>query len=226
MKRVGIVSALADESTYLRENLGEYLGAESGAYEVHKYDCEGKQVYLINSGVGEVAAALAAQYLALEYKVEMILNAGLVGSLSKELKRGALALVNEVVHYDFSPSYTDESVMGIHVGRDSAILTPDISPADLSEHLSAMPRVRIASGDKFVNSSSFKQMLVTKFDCKICDMESAGLFFACEKFSLPLIMVKCVSDNADENADVSFDQAVSGGVKEYVAAVRELLTKV
>ena len=226
MKRVGIVSALADESTYLRENLGEYLGAESGAYEVHKYDCEGKQVYLINSGVGEVAAALAAQYLALEYKVEMILNAGLVGSLSKELKRGALALVNEVVHYDFSPSYTDESVMGIHVGRDSAILTPDISPADLSEHLSAMPRVRIASGDKFVNSSSFKQMLVTKFDCKICDMESAGLFFACERFSLPLIMVKCVSDNADENADVSFDQAVSGGVKEYVTAVRELLTKV
>lgn len=226
MKRVGIVSALADESTYLRENLGEYLGAESGAYEVHKYDCEGKQVYLINSGVGEVAAALAAQYLALEYKVEMILNAGLVGSLSKELKRGALALVNEVVHYDFSPSYTDESVMGIHVGRDSAILTPDISPADMSEHLSAMPRVRIASGDKFVNSSSFKQMLVTKFDCKICDMESAGLFFACEKLSLPLIMVKCVSDNADENADVSFDQAVSGGVKEYVAAVRELLTKV
>lgn len=226
MKRVGIVSALADESTYLRENLGEYLGAESGAYEVHKYDCEGKQVYLINSGVGEVAAALAAQYLALEYKVEMILNAGLVGSLSKELKRGALALVNEVVHYDFSPSYTDERVMGIHVGRDSAILTPDISPADMSEHLSAMPRVRIASGDKFVNSSSFKQMLVTKFDCKICDMESAGLFFACEKFSLPLIMVKCVSDNADENADVSFDQAVSGGVKEYVAAVRELLTKV
>lgn len=226
MKRVGIVSALADESTYLRENLGEYLGAESGAYEVHKYNCEGKQVYLINSGVGEVAAALAAQYLALEYKVEMILNAGLVGSLSKELKRGALALVNEVVHYDFSPSYTDESVMGIHVGRDSAILTPDISPADLSEHLSAMPRVRIASGDKFVNSSSFKQMLVKKFDCKICDMESAGLFFACERFSLPLIMVKCVSDNADENADVSFDQAVSGGVKEYVTAVRELLTKV
>ena len=156
----------------------------------------------------------------------MILNAGLVGSLSKELKRGALALVNEVVHYDFSPSYTDESVMGIHVGRDSAILTPDISPADLSEHLSAMLRVRIASGDKFVNSSSIKQMLVKKFDCKICDMESAGLFFACEKFSLPLIMVKCVSDNADENADVSFDQAVSGGVKEYVTAVRELLTKV
>ena len=226
MKRVGIVSALADESTYLRENLGKYLGADSGAYEVHKYDCEGKQVFLINSGVGEVAAALSAQYLVMRYDVEMILNAGLVGSLSADLKRGALALVNEVVHYDFSASYTDESIMGVHVGRDSAVLTPDITPAVLSEHLSAMPRVRIASGDKFINSSSFKQMLADKFDCKICDMESAGLFFACEKFSLPLIMVKCVSDNADEDADVSFDKAIGGGVKEYVAAVRELLTKV
>ena len=175
---------------------------------------------------GALAAALAAQYLALKYKAEMILNVGLVGSLSKDLKRGALALVNEVVHYDFSPSYTDESVLGIHVGRDSAILTPDISPAARSEHLSAMPLVRIASGDKFVNSSDFKRMLVDKFDCKICDMESAGLFFACERFSLPLIMVKCVSDNADEDADVSFDQALSGGVREYVAAVRELLAKV
>ena len=226
MKRVGIVTALADESTYLRENIGKYLGVDEGVYEVHRYDCEGKEVYLINSGVSEVAAALAAQYLALKYKAEMILNVGLVGSLSKDLKRGALALVNEVVHYDFSPSYTDESVLGIHVGRDSAILTPDISPAARSEHLSAMPLVRIASGDKFVNSSDFKRMLVEKFDCKICDMESAGLFFACERFSLPLIMVKCVSDNADEDADVSFDQALSGGVREYVAAVRELLAKV
>ena len=66
MKRVGIVTALADESTYLRENIGKYLGVDEGVYEVHRNDCEGKEVFLINSGVGEVAAALAAQYFALK----------------------------------------------------------------------------------------------------------------------------------------------------------------
>ena len=44
MKRVGIVTALADESTYLRENIGKYLGVDEGVYEVHRYDCEGKEV--------------------------------------------------------------------------------------------------------------------------------------------------------------------------------------
>ena len=72
MERVGIVTALADESAVLRENLGQYMGTDSGAYEVHKYLLEGKSVYLINSGVGEIAAALAAQYLALQYKAEAI----------------------------------------------------------------------------------------------------------------------------------------------------------
>lgn len=223
MERVGIVTALADESAVLRENLGQYMGTDSGAYEVHKYLLEGKSVYLINSGVGEIAAALAAQYLALQYKADAILNVGLVGSLNKDLKRGCLALVKEAVHYDFSRSYTDASCMGIHIGRDSAILTPDISIAEKSEHLSLLPKVRIASGDKFVNDSAFKEMLVNKFGCDICDMESAGLFFACERFDLPLIMVKCVSDNADEGADVSFNEVVNAGVGQYVTCVKELL---
>ena len=83
MERVGIVTALADESAILRENLGQYLGADCGVYEVHKYLLEGKQVYLINSGVGEIAAAMAAQYLAMQYKIEIVLNVGLVGSLNK-----------------------------------------------------------------------------------------------------------------------------------------------
>lgn len=223
MERVGIVTALADESAILRENLGQYLGADCGVYEVHKYLLEGKQVYLINSGVGEIAAAMAAQYLAMQYKIEIVLNVGLVGSLNKNLRRGMLALVKEVVHYDFTPSYSDISRMGIHIDRDSAILTPSIAIAEKSEHFSELPKVRIASGDKFVNDSAFKNMLVERFSCDICDMESAGLFFVCERYNLPLIMVKCVSDNADESADESFNEAINAGVGQYVARVKELL---
>ena len=83
--------------------------------------------------------------------------------------------------------------------------------------------MRIASGDKFVNDSAFKNMLVERFSCDICDMESAGLFFVCERYNLPLIMVKCVSDNADEGADESFSRVVDAGVGQYVACVKELL---
>lgn len=223
MKRVGIVTALADESDVLRDNLGQYLGTIEGAFVVYKYLLEGKQIFLINSGVGEIAAAMAAQYLITDCHADIILNVGLVGSLSKSLKRGMLALVKEVVHYDFTRSYSDPSCTGIHIGRDSAILTPDISVAEKSERLFLLPKVRIASGDKFVNDSAFKEMLVTKFNCDICDMESAGLFFVCERFNLPLIMVKCVSDNADEDADENFNHAINAGVGQYVSGVKELL---
>ena len=113
--------------------------------------------------------------------------------------------------------------MGIHIDRDSAILTPSIAIAEKSEHLAVLPKVRIASGDKFVNDSAFKNMLVERFSCDICDMESAGLFFVCERYNLPLIMVKCVSDNADESADESFNEAINAGVGQYVACVKELL---
>lgn len=226
MDRIGIITALADESTCLRENIGEYSGCSDGIYKVYRYKFLGKDIYLINSGVGEIAAALAAQYLISQFKVQALFNVGLVGSLNKQYKRGDLVAVKEIVHYDFTVRYSDDSVAGVYIGKDSSVFEADRRLIDALEVIADIPQVRIATADKFVDDSTLKSRLISKFGCDICDMESMGLYFACEKYNVPLLMIKCVSDNADENAEVSFSEAINGGVRQYVDYVAKLLEKI
>lgn len=225
--KIGIVTALADESVHLRECFGIATCVhEDGAYAVSEYSFAGKSIYMVNSGVGEIAAALATQHLIYRYGVNCILNVGLVGSLCDEFKRGQLVAVNEIVHYEFTASYSDEQVEGIYIGHDSYILSADTSMLDAFLSISRLPLARIATGNKFVDATDLKNKLAVKFGCKICDMESAGIHFACINSGVPYVMIKCISDNADEDANESFTQAIDGGVRHYVDYVKTFIANI
>ncbi|MDE6551036.1 MAG: 5'-methylthioadenosine/S-adenosylhomocysteine nucleosidase [Clostridia bacterium] len=221
---IGIVTALADESVYLRQCFGTVINLfRDGGYTVYQYKFADKNIFMINCGVGEIAAALATQYLIFHYNVGCLLNVGLVGSLCDEYKRGQLVAVKEIVHYDFTRMYSDDEIAGIHMGHESFVLSFDTPLLDNFVTMSQLPAVRIASGDKFVDVTALKLRLADKFGCEICDMESAGIHFACVNSNVPYIMIKCVSDNADEGANESFYEAIDGGVKQYVDYVKKFI---
>lgn len=224
MLKIGIVTALTEESSLLKQCFGNCVKVhEDGVYKVYEYNYFGKSIYLINSGVGEIAGALASQYLILSLGAECILNVGVVGSLNKKYKRGQLVVVKEIVHYDFTAKYSDDSVAGIYIGKDSFDMRADERLPQKFMHFATLPQVRIASADKFVDDKELKYRLVDKFGCDICDMESCGIYFACENNKVPYLLVKCISDNADENAEESFEQAISGGVEHYVEYISEFI---
>ena len=54
-------------------------------------------------------------------------------------------------------------------------------------------------------------------------MESAGIYFACRNHSIPFLMIKAVSDSADDNASADFNSTIDAGVTFYVDAVKKLI---
>ena len=224
MYKIGIVTALTEESSQLKQCFGDCVKLHVDAvYTVYEYRYCDKSIYLINSGVGEIAGALASQYLILKFGAECILNVGVVGSLNRNYVRGQLVVVKEVVNYDFTARYSDDSVAGIYIGKDSFVLQADKRLPILFDSFASLPKVRIASADKFVDDKELKDRLVDKFGCDICDMESCGILFACENSNVPYLMIKCISDNADENAQESFEEAINGGVEQYVKYISEFI---
>ena len=83
--------------------------------------------------------------------------------------------------------------------------------------------VRIVSGDKFVDDNEFRDWLINHFGGEICDMESAGIYFACKNHNVPFLMIKAVSDSADDNANEDFQATIDAGVTFYVEAVKTLI---
>ena len=162
-----------------------------------------KSVFLIVSGVGEIASAMSAQYLIDCFYVDGIINYGVAGGLHRDMKAGTIGIVEKVVHTDFDITLSGKHTIGQYPGGVGPFIEPKVSfvPDQFTEHL---PRFICASADKFVGAGEPKQRLRREFNADICEMEAAGVLFTCNRNYLPVTLIKAVSDGIDEDSD-AFD---------------------
>ena len=123
MKKIGMVVALEKELTaFLKEQTVEIKEEKSGAFHVLEFKIGECDVVCVKSGVGEIFAAAATQYLISVYNPEAIINFGICGSLTKDLGVEKVALVKGVVHYAFDTSAVDNIEPLIKVNRGQQVM--------------------------------------------------------------------------------------------------------
>ena len=106
MKKFGIIAAV--EIDAVKRRYGKPIEKiNDGGFDIYHYEANGNDVYVLHSGAGEISAAAATQLLISVYHVDMILNFGVVGSLTKEMDDIRLCVVEKVVHYQFDTSEVD-----------------------------------------------------------------------------------------------------------------------
>ena len=210
MKKIGMVVALEKELTaFLKEQTVEIKEEKSGAFHVLEFKIGECDVVCVKSGVGEIFAAAATQYLISVYNPEAIINFGICGSLTKDLGVEKVALVKGVVHYAFDTSAVDNIEPGRYEQFDGPIIPCDEKLLATARKISGgeLPEVICASADKFVAESDEKRALRETYGASVCEMESAGVLLTCKNAGVPCLIVKAVSDG-------------EGGAEEYEKTVR------
>ena len=145
--------------------------------------------------VGEIAASAACQLLITKYNVDCILNFGVVGALTPKASVQSFVYVKDVVHYDMDVSIVDGFPVGQYDCFDDVAVRCDETLLNKAININSLPAFRCASADKFVGTVDGKTALNINFGAEICDMESAGILFACRFNNVPCLLVKCISDS-------------------------------
>ena len=203
MKKIGLVIAVemqAFNGKYGEPNEILWIRKQ----EVRKYIKNTYELYVMQSGAGQIAAASTTQFLISECDVEMVLNYGVVGGLTEEISKNRICVVKDVVHYDFDTSASDYCEVGRYLNYPSVYLPT--TEQLWKEAVKAAPElkpVRCASGDKFIADSEAKKQMAECFDADICEMEAAGIVLTCDRNKVPCLMIKMVADG------------INGGVEEY-----------
>jgi len=228
--RIAIITAMAEETMPIFESLGSHIVDEStiSGVLVRKFELGNDTIYLATSGVGEVKAALAVQLLKDLFDVEAVLNFGFVGAVNPSLSIAELVIAEKVCHYRFDISALNNIEVGRYSDHDDKYfyLSEDLVTRVLANVGRPVRVVTCASGDKFVSSSSDKNMLREEFKADICEMELAGIAIACERNNLPLLSLKIVSDKADETANVDFDEIVHNGMRKLAKILPDVLNAI
>ncbi|MCM1533909.1 MAG: 5'-methylthioadenosine/S-adenosylhomocysteine nucleosidase [Corallococcus sp.] len=205
---VGIFTAMDKEAAAFLN--GEYTMLSDGDFAVYKFKIGSADVVLCcPPTVGEIAASAACQLLITKYGAEVILNFGVVGALTQNMSLCSTAYVSSVVHYDMDTSAIDGLPRGRYGCFDGIAVGCDERLLSIAVDACRLPLATCASADKFVSDPKLKTALYADFGAQICDMESAGVLFACRFNRIPCLLVKCISDS------------LIGGGEEYAANCRK-----
>ena len=176
----------------------------------------GEDVVLAVCGEGKVNAAVCAQTMALLYKPSIIINTGLAGALTKELRIGDIAIAASVVQHDFDLSPLGWAEFMVPMGKrsedfplgDKAVVN-NIASGHVIEKIErsvkkcGFPYMTgvIATGDRFVANDEMKNWIVKNFHAIACEMEGGSVAQVCRINNIDFGIIRAISDNADENAN-------------------------
>ena len=82
---------------------------------------------------------------------------------------------------------------------------------------------RILTGDQFVNCVATRDRLVSDFKGQAVEMEGAALAQVCERFGVPCVVVRCLSDRAGEDSHIDFAAFLPEAANLAAIVVRRLI---
>ena len=207
---IGIIGALDIELERLIGAMREPAHREISGVPFTCGKLLGTDVVIARAGVGKVNAAVCAQTMALIYEPELIINSGVSGALSLELRVGDVVIGTDVVQHDVdTTALGDEPGFVSTVDRLSFPLDNFASTAiaAAAEELGIRAvRGRIASGDQFVASTERKEEIVRLFSAVTCEMEAVAIAHVCFLNRIPCAVIRSISDGGNEEAPMSYEE--------------------
>ncbi|HRG63008.1 MAG TPA: 5'-methylthioadenosine/adenosylhomocysteine nucleosidase [Burkholderiales bacterium] len=232
--KLAIICAMDEELSQIDLELGwTPLRSISLAGNIYnEYFYAGHSVISTKCGIGKVNAAIATQALLANFAIDYVVNVGIAGSLSKELKFGDVVIADDLVEHDF-----DMRSFGVPLGQIVGINTFSFAADSwLKDVLLQKVRLesnqvacgRIVSGDQFIDNAAKAEFLHSEFNALACEMEGAAIAHVCYANQIPFAVIRSLSDMAgqDGNAFHSFTDLKEMAAKRAALVVKNLLREI
>ncbi len=204
--KIGIIAALDCEMT---EFCKDFCAVESKHYGVYEGKYASHGVYICLVGVGKVNAAANTQRLIDLFNVDCVINSGVAGCISKNLGVCDIAISSELTYHDFHPAdLLDKYAPNASRFKadEKMILLAKEACTKISDDGFKFDTGLIVTGDQFIEDSAVVSRLRTDFDALCTEMEGAAVAHVCLLNKVPFVVIRAMSDNADESADMSFNE--------------------
>ena len=186
---------------------------------------KGEKLYIVRTGAGNLNSAMVTQALLTRYKIDRVISIGVAGNLNDNWKVGDLFIATNIVNHQegketpagFETTGKPETkiqnseqywkkcaaLQSNAADTAQAILTNAI-PQPVRNEGRTVRQGRLASGDSFIASTAKRKWLRETFQADAVDMVSIGIARVCEANAVPCLIVRALSDNADESASAAF----------------------
>jgi adenosylhomocysteine nucleosidase len=225
MKKIAVIGAMPSELADIRLMLGEAEIKRISGFDFYINEYKGNKIINACCGIAKVNAALCTQVMIDNFSPDYVINAGVAGGMNTAVKVCDIVISTEVLPHDLDPHFLADYPPYCAVFKaDNKIM--DTAEKVCDEFSVNSFRGRIVSGEQFISDSAVKAAIQEKFAPYAVDMESAAVGHCCFLNEMPFASIRCISDNADDEGAMSFDEfekIAAKRVAEIVLRMTELL---
>lgn len=232
MKKIGIIGAMDLEVEALKQEMAVANIVTRASMDFYEGTLNGTDVVIVKSGIGKVNAALCAQILADLFGVTHIINTGVAGSLNTALDIGDILVSTDAVHHDMNVT-----IFGYQLGEVPGLGLREF-PADrhmidvaletcreVNPDITVRPG-KVASGDQFISSKETKQFIIDNFQADCAEMEGASIAHAAHLNSIPFVIIRAISDKADDSAEMDYPTFEREAAKHSSKLVASMIARI
>lgn len=227
---IGIIGAMDIEVESIKALLSDISTEKISGVSFVKGKFSGKDIVVAKCGVGKVFSALCTEAMILTYKPTAIINVGVAGCLTPELKIGDVVIATDVVQHDMDTSPLGDpigmlsDINIIHIKTDekvTALLEESVKDSGLEYKLGT-----IASGDQFIASKDKKDFIKANFGAISCEMEGGSIGHVCYVNNVPFAVLRAMSDGADDGATMDFPAFCKMAAENEVKVITKFLSRI
>lgn len=224
MNTIGIIGAMPSEMEDIRRVLKDAEIISVGGYDFYRSETGGKTVYHVCCGVATVNAAICTQILVDRFQVDGVISVGIAGGMGEKVKVCDIVISDEVLYHDVDAHFLDKYPPYCSVYRaDKAMITCAAETCESQEVPCFVGR--IVSGDAFISSNEVKADIAERCKPMAVDMESAAIGHCAFRNKLPFVSVRCISDNADDDGEMSFETFEKLAAKRVAGLVLTMISR-
>lgn len=227
---IGIIGAMEEEVAILKHKLVNLNEIEVAHVKFYRGQLNNKDVVLTQSGIGKVNAAISTTLLIEKFKPTLIINTGSAGALDDSLSVGDILISNNVMYHD-----ADATAFGYDIGQIPqmpAQFEANQQLLQLTEKVVKQQNLtakigQIVSGDSFIGSSEQRLKIKRQFSKAMAvEMEATAIAQTCYQFNLPFIVTRAVSDLANGEAEMSFEEFLGKAYQSSSKIVEQLVNEI
>jgi adenosylhomocysteine nucleosidase len=243
-----IIGAMDEEIALLQEKIENPSEEIIGGIHFIKGTLHQRPVIVVKGGIGKVNASMTTTLLLDHFQPTEVIFTGIAGGLNPDLHIGDIVIAKNTVQHDFgqiteegrqvwetwhgisgkkNPLYFPGDVRLLKFAKNAEVT---LEPVIVTEHQTALePRITIgtvATGDVFVASSVMKEELREQFAADAVEMEGAAVAQVCYQWEVPCLIIRSISDGADEGAGVSFQEFAAVAARNAALLVVALVKQI
>lgn len=226
---IGIIGAMQEEVEQIIAVMNVDKKLEKAGMVFNAGKLSGVDVVIVVSGIGKVNAGICTQILVDEFNVSAVINTGIAGSLNAVIDIGDIVISRDVLHHD-----VDATNFGYELGQiprmDTLAFKADEELIKIAENACEKAGLdigthvgRVVSGDQFISDKGVKENIVKNFAGDCTEMEGAAIAQTAYLNSVPFVILRAISDKADDSATVDYPTFEKQAIANLVAIAKEMV---